>query len=76
LKLSVFETLSEYKKQLYLSSLALKRYLKGKMVKKGSVYAPKEPKRNGKFTKKHFNFKKAKIKRKMQKLSRRRNKRQ
>jgi sialic acid synthase SpsE len=63
------------KEQLKESLFALKEYLKGKIVKKGNWYIPKPPKRNGKFTKKHYNFKKVKIKRQIQKLSRRRNRR-
>lgn len=65
----------EYRLKLFLAAKNLKEYLKGTMVKKGSVYVPKEPKRSGKFTKKHFNFKVTKIRRRMQKLSRRRNRR-
>jgi len=70
---SLAEKFEDYKNRIYSASMALKRYLKGTMAKAGTVYVPKEPKRSGKFTKKHYNFKKAKARRAIQKKSRKRN---
>ena len=69
------ESFVNYKERLFIHLLELKQYLKGRMTKVGSVYVPKEPRRKGKFAKKRFNFKKAKARRKIQKISRRRNRR-
>ena len=75
MKRPISEKFEDYKNRLYAGAMALKRYLKGHFSTVGSLYVPKDPKRSGKFTKKHFNFKKSKSRRLMQKLSRRKNRR-
>lgn len=74
IKRLVDEKFEDYKNRIGAESTALKRYLRGKIAKPGAVYIPKLTK-DRKPTKKKFRWEKVKSRKRMQKLSRRQNRR-